>query len=82
MPAQEKEDWESLPEYHATLPDWDTFKATFFRDYPDAKRPSPSSAIQDIFIDEKSRQAIRTPVEFAMFNREFRRITATLVAEG
>ena len=82
MPAQEKEDWESLPEYCATPPDWDTFKATLFRDYPDAKRPSPSSAILDVFIDEKSLQAIWTPAEFAMFNREFRRITATLVAEG
>ena len=51
-------------------------------DYPDAKRPSPSSTILDVFIDKKSHQPIRTPVEFATFNREFRRITATLVAKG
>ena len=75
-------DWESLPKYHAALPDWDAFKAAIFRDYPDAKQHSPSSAILDIFIDEKFRQAIWTPVEFATFNQEFRRITATLVAEG
>ena len=29
---QEKEDWESLPEFHATPPDWDTFKEALFRD--------------------------------------------------
>ena len=82
LAAQEKEGWESLPKYRATPPDWDAFKAALFRDYPDAKQPSPSSAILDIFIDKKFCQAIQTPAEFSMFNREFRRITATLVAEG
>ena len=37
LPAQEKEDWESLPKYRATPLDWDAFKAALFRDYPDAK---------------------------------------------
>ena len=32
LPAQEKEDWESLPEYHATPLDWDAFKAALFRE--------------------------------------------------
>ena len=68
LAAQEKEDWESLPEYRVTPPDWDTFKAALFRDYPDAKRPLPSSAILDVFIDKKSHQAIWTPVELATFN--------------
>ena len=27
---QEKEDWESLPEFHASPPDWDTFKEALF----------------------------------------------------
>ena len=61
-------------------PDWDTFKAALFRDYPNVKEPSTSSTILDIFIDEKSHQAICSPAEFAMFNQEFRRIR--LVTEG
>jgi len=55
---QEKEDWESLPEFHSTPPDWDAFKEALFRDYPNARKPNISSAILDIFIGEKSQQVI------------------------
>ena len=63
-------------------PDWDAFKVALFWDYPNVKEPSTSSAILDIFINEKSCQAIRSPAEFTMFNQEFQRITARLVMEG
>ena len=38
MEKQEKEDWESFPEFQATPPDWDAFKEALFRDYMDAKK--------------------------------------------
>ena len=79
---QEKEDWESLPEFHATPPDWDAFKEALFRDYLDARKSHMSSAVLDIFVKEKSQQGIHSLEEFTTFNREFRRITASLVAEG
>ena len=31
---QEKEDWEGLPEFMATPPDWEAFKEALYRDYP------------------------------------------------
>ncbi len=79
---QEKEDWESLPEFHATPPDWDAFKEALFRDYLNMRKPNISSAILDVFIEEKSRETIRSLTEFATFHQEFRRITTRLIKEG
>src|SRR6266481_9837218 len=79
---QEKEDWESLPEFHAMPPDWDAFKEALFRDYPNARKPNISSAILDVFIEEKSWETIRLLTEFATFHWEFRRITGRLIKEG
>ena len=79
---QEKEDWENLPEFHATPPDWDAFKEALFRDYPDARKSHTSLAVLDVFVEEKSQQGVHSLGEFTTFNREFRRITASLVAEG
>jgi len=82
LEKQEKEDWESLPEIHTMPPDWDTFKEALFRDYPDAWKAYVSSEVLDEFIEEKSRQTIKSLTQFATFNREFRRIMARLVTEG
>ena len=54
LEKQEKEDWESLPEFHTTPPDWDTFKEALFRDYPDPRKAYVSSEVLDEFIKEKS----------------------------
>ena len=82
LEKQEKEDWESLPKFHATPPNWDTFKEALFRDYPDAWKAYMSSEVLDEFIEEKSQQTIKSLAQFATFNWEFRRIMARLVMEG
>ena len=74
LEKQEKEDWESLPKFKAAPHDWDTFKEALYRDYPDARRSYVSSEILDEFIKEKSQQTMRSLVQFATFNLEFRRI--------
>jgi len=50
LEKQEKEDWESLPKFHATPPDWDTFKEALFRDYPEAWKAYVSSEVLEEFI--------------------------------
>ena len=61
-------DWETLPEFRATPPDWKAFKAALFRDYPDAQDPEHSSAKLDKFIEEHSHQKLSSLSEFATFN--------------
>ena len=75
-------DWETLPEFNATPPDWKAFKAALFRDYPDAVDPEPSSADLDKFIEEHSHRNISSLSDFASFNRQFRRLTSRLLASG
>src|SRR5882724_1873629 len=36
LTEEDKDDWENLPEFGATHPDWDTFKQALFREYPNA----------------------------------------------
>jgi len=54
LEKQEKEDWESFPEFQATPLDSDAFKEALFRDYPDTRKAYVSSEILDEFIKEKS----------------------------
>src|SRR6266481_38071 len=75
-------DWETLPEFQATPPDWKAFKAALFRDYPDAQEPEPSSVELDKFIEEHSHRNILSLSDFASFNRRFRRITYCLLASN
>src|SRR6266481_3410209 len=75
-------DWETLPEFQATPPDWKAFKAALFRDYPDAQEPEPSSVELNKFIEEHSHRNISSLSEFASFNRRFRRITYRLLASN
>ena len=51
-------DWETLPEFKATPPNWKAFKTALFRDYPDAREPEHSSADLDKFIEEHAHQNI------------------------
>jgi len=39
LTKEDKDDWENLPEFEATLPDWDTFKEALFREYPKTRKP-------------------------------------------
>ena len=73
LEKQEKEDWESFPEFQAMLHDWDTVKEALYRDYPDARQSYVSSKILDKFIEEKSQQTMQSLTQFATFNCEFRR---------
>ena len=75
-------DWETLPEFKATPPDWKAFKAALYRDYPDAANPEPSSADLDKFIEEHSYQMISSLSEFSSFNQQFRRLTNCLLASN
>ena len=75
-------DWETLPEFKATPPDWKAFKAALFRDYPDARDPEPSSVDLDKFIKEHSHWSILSLSEFVSFNRQFRRLTYFLLASN
>src|SRR5467141_4000487 len=72
LTEEDKDDWENLPEFEATPPDWATFKEALFREYPKARKPFISSANLGKFISEKSQQEIHTLDEFAAFHREFR----------
>ena len=46
-----KMDWETLPEFKATPPDWKAFKAALVRYYPDTQDPEHSLAKLDKFIE-------------------------------
>jgi len=81
LTEEDKDDWENLPEFGATLPDWDTFKQALFREYPNARKPFISSADLGIFIDEKSKQEIHTLDDFTAFHWEFRRLETRLAKE-
>jgi len=63
-----KDDWENLPEFGATFPDWDTFKQAHLREYPNARKPFISLADLGKFVDNKSMQEIHTLDEFATFH--------------
>jgi len=72
LTKEDKDDWENISEFEATLPDWDAFKQSLFREYPNARKPFISSANLGRFINEKSKQEIHTLDDFAAFHREFR----------
>src|SRR5882724_9718654 len=55
LAEEDKSDWQNLPEFIATLQDWDDFKEALFREYPSARKPFVSSADLDIFAEEKSK---------------------------
>ena len=75
-------DWETLPEFKATSPNWKAFKIALFRDYPDARESKHSLADLDKFIEEHAHQNISSLPEFASFNQQFRRITYRLLASN
>src|SRR5882672_729103 len=74
LTEEDKDDWENLPEFEASPPDWAAFKEALFREYPKARKPFISSADLGKFVNEKSRQEIHTLDDFAAFHREFRRL--------
>jgi len=76
-----KDDWENLPEFGATFPDWDTFKQAHLREYPNARKPFISLADLGKFVDNKSMQEIHTLDEFATFHWELRKLTTRLAKE-
>ena len=44
LTKEDKDHWENLPEFEATLLAWDTFKEALFREYPNARKLFISSA--------------------------------------
>ena len=60
-------DWETLLEFKAMPLDWKAFKATLFRDYPDAADPEPASADLNKFIEEHSHWNMLSLSDFASF---------------
>src|SRR5467141_4765325 len=81
LTEEDKDDWENLPEFEASPPDWAAFKEALFREYPKARKPFISSADLGKFVDEKSWQEIHTLDDFATFHREFRRLANRLAKE-
>src|SRR5882724_11060861 len=81
LAEEDKSDWENLPEFIATLQDWDAFKEALFREYPSARKPFDSSADLDVFAEEKSKQEILTLDDYALFHQEFRRLATCLEKE-
>src|SRR5882724_5202382 len=81
LTEEDKDDWENLPEFTDTFPDWDTFKQALFRQYPNARKPFISSADLGKFVDEKCQHEIHTLDEFAAFHWEFRRLANRLTKE-
>src|SRR5882724_5169140 len=79
LAKEDKSDWENLPEFIATLQDWDAFKEALFREYPSARKPFISSADLDVFAEEKSKQEILTLDDY--FHLEFRRLATCLEKE-
>ena len=78
---EDKDNWENLLEFEATLPDWDTFKEALFREYPNARKLYISSADLGKSVNEKSKQEIHTLDAFAAFCWEFRRLETRLAKE-
>jgi len=78
LTKEDKDDWENLSEFEATLPDWDTVKQDLFREYPNTRKLFITSADLGRFISEKSKQEIHTFHDFAMFHWEFRRLATRL----
>jgi len=39
LTEEDKDDWDNLPKFNATPPDWDAFKEALFREYPSARKP-------------------------------------------
>src|SRR5882724_9222729 len=81
LAKEDKSDWQNLPEFIATLQDWDPFKEALFREYPSARKPFISLADLDIFAKEKSKQEILTLDDYTLFHREFRRLATRLEKE-
>ena len=81
LSEEDKDNWENLPKFEATPPDWVTFKEALFREYPKAKKMFISSADLGLFVEEKSKIEIHTLDEFATFHREFRRLENRLAKE-
>jgi len=59
LTEEDKDDWENLPKFNATLKDWDTFKEALLKEYPSARKPFVSLADLEVF-SEKSKQEIHT----------------------
>src|SRR5882724_2074870 len=81
LTKEDKDDWENLPEFTDTFPDWDMFKQALFREYPNARKPFISSADLGKFVDKKCQHEIHTLDEFALFHQEFRRLANRLTKE-
>src|SRR5882724_1630808 len=81
LTEEDKDDWENLPEFEATFPDWDAFKEALFREYPNSRKPFISSADLGRFVDEKANQEIHTLDKFTAFHREFRRLATRLAKD-
>src|SRR5882724_8054597 len=81
LTEEDKDDWENLPEFVDTFPDWDRFKQALFREYPNARKPFISSVDLGKFVDEKCQHEIHTLDEFAVFHQEFRRLANRLTKE-
>src|SRR5882672_4913161 len=69
LTKEDKDDWENLPEFEASPPDWAAFKEALFREYPKARKPFISSADLGKFTDEKSQQEIQTLDDLLPFTR-------------
>ena len=69
LAEEDKSDWENLPEFIATLQNWDAFKEALFRDYFQARKPFVSLAYLDVFAEEKSKQKILTLDDYALPSR-------------
>ena len=78
LTKEDKDDWENLSEFGATLPAWDAFEQALFREYPNARKLFISSADLGRFIDEKSKQESHTLDDFTTFHQEFRRLVTRL----
>src|SRR5882724_11027723 len=81
LTKEDKDDWENLPEFVDTFPDWDAFKQALFREYPNARKPFISLADLGKFVDEKCQHEIHTLDGFTAFHREFRRLANRLTKE-
>ena len=81
LAKEDKSVWENLPEFIATLQNWDAFKEALFREYPSARKSFISSADLDFFAEENSKQEIHTLDNYALFHQEFRRLATCLAKE-
>jgi len=69
LTEEDKYDWENLPEFNATLKDWDAFKEALFREYLSARKPFMSLANLEFFAEDKYKQEIHTLDDYALFHR-------------